>query len=430
MAEKSGSDDFSMRSINSDDKQLSANDSPEVEDYDWYHGYLPREETKKLLKNVGDFIMRQTELNKGAGFQLVISVRAPEKVAHFPLFMTQDRKLYMSRRKTYATVKEMVYDYMHKKEEINDRTRAVLKHSVPRQSWELQREKIQLGKIIGHGEFGDVYKGKLELENYSQEVAIKLLKKVKLNKDVISDFSREARLLRDFKHPNIIRFLGVSFEKEPIMICMELAESSLDNYLKKRQVLIPAKLRMCIDAAQGLAYLHSKKWIHRDVSARNCLISQKRAKISDFGLAYQPIYKTNQLKLNAEKLPVRWLAPEAMDGQYSEMSDVYSFGVLMWEIFTNAQTPFKDLPLSEVCDQVQNNGLRLSRPDEMPEDVGQIMTQGCFGNFNSRWTMEKIRNELGTLYLKMYGSKKSSVSKKRIITSNRRSVERKISSRK
>ena len=122
------------------------------------------------------------------------------------------------------------------------------------------------------------------------------------------------------------------------MLCMELADAgSLDKYLRKHKTTTAAKLQLCVDAARGLAYLHSKKCVHRDVSARNCLMSHGRVKISDFGLAY-----TNQAAAagaaaaNVEKMPVRWLAPEAMAGSYSCASDVYSFGVLMWEIFTDA----------------------------------------------------------------------------------------------
>ena len=55
------------------------------------------------------------------------------------------------------------------------------------------------------------------------------------------------------------------------MLCMELADGgSLDKYLKKNKIRATplTRLTMCAEAARGLAYLHSKNCIHRDVSAR------------------------------------------------------------------------------------------------------------------------------------------------------------------
>ena len=329
----------------------------------------------------------------------MLSVRASNepKAYHYPIFVTNDGQVYMNRRRPFATVAQMVQHYVDSKEAINDRTHATCK------TWELHREHVELGPELGHGEYGTVHRGTLLQGQDKTPVAIKLLK-VALDKTKIQEFSREARLLRDYKHPNIVQFFGVSFDQEPIELCMELADGgSLDKFLKKSspKTNVATKLQFCVDAARGLSYLHAKNCVHRDVSARNCLVSNGRIKISDFGLAYQLTHAAaanrNQ-PTNVEKMPVRWLAPEAMSGNYSLQSDVYSFGVLMWEIFSNAQTPFDGKPLLQVFNEVQHHNLRLERPDTMPDDVGRVMTGGCFGaDVKSRWPMDQIRAELEKL---------------------------------
>ncbi|KAJ1355481.1 hypothetical protein KIN20_026507, partial [Parelaphostrongylus tenuis] len=62
---------------------------------------------------------------------------------------------------------------------------------------------------------------------------------------------------------------------------------SLQSFLKANagKIDVRDKIRMCLEAAQGVAYLHSQRCMHRDLAARNCLITNDRVvKVSDFGL--------------------------------------------------------------------------------------------------------------------------------------------------
>lgn len=337
----------------------------------------------------------------------MLSVRGSDKSFHFPISMTAapPKKFYVNHRHQFDTVTELVEHYVNSKEEVSERTHAVCERPVERQRWELQRDQIQLGEKLGSGEYGIVHKGTLKQGNISLLVAVKL-QQVKLDKAMIAGFAREASLLRDLKHPNVVHFYGISYSQEPIMLCMELADGgSLDRFLRKRQLSDAMKVQLCVDAARGLSYLHSHGCIHRDISARNCLVSGGKLKISDFGLAYQIAQKLGKNDTaNGLKMPVRWLAPEAMAGTFSQQSDVYSFGVLLWEIFTRAQEPFAGKSLLEVYDGVQNNGLRLEKPAGMPDEVATIMTDGCFcAKPEDRWSMDRIRRELENLLDTKYG---------------------------
>jgi serine/threonine protein kinase len=91
---------------------------------------------------------------------------------------------------------------------------------------------------------------------------------------------------------------------------MPFPGGSLDSYLVKNAptLTVSKRVQMCFDAAKGLEYLHDKGCIHRDVAARNCLVSGDRVKISDFGLSRElkaqgDVYKLENLK---QKLPIRW----------------------------------------------------------------------------------------------------------------------------
>jgi serine/threonine protein kinase len=73
--------------------------------------------------------------------------------------------------------------------------------------------QITIGELLGQGEFGTVYRGKLAQGHAEISVAVKLHKVKVLNKEAIKEVSTEARLLREYKHPNIVQFYGVSFDK-------------------------------------------------------------------------------------------------------------------------------------------------------------------------------------------------------------------------
>lgn len=178
--------------------------------------------------------------------------------------------------------------------------------------------------------------------------------------------------MRNFIHPNVVRIFGVAVQKEPLLIVMELVSvkrstsnssklsyilrefpfyvfqmsaGDLRSFLRSQPSTPGKKLQWISEAAYGLEYLHSKRCIHRDIAARNCLLTSKhrvsnvlaqrqvenkihflQLKLSDFGLSR--IGETYRMA-TARKMPIKWIPPEIIrNNMFSLKSDVWSYGIL------------------------------------------------------------------------------------------------------
>lgn len=111
-----------------------------------------------------------------------------------------------------------------------------------------------------------------------------------------NDFLMEAAIMAKFNHPNIVHLIGVCFDRHPRFIVLELlAGGDLKNFLRegRNKPERPSSLTMkdlifcALDVAKGCRYMESKRFIHRDIAARNCLLTSKGpgrvVKIADFG---------------------------------------------------------------------------------------------------------------------------------------------------
>ncbi|KAJ1346441.1 hypothetical protein KIN20_001220, partial [Parelaphostrongylus tenuis] len=188
---------------------------------------------------------------------------------------------------------------------------------------------------------------------------------------------KEARLMRQYKHKNVVKFYGVVNKSgDKAMIVMELViGGSLDDHLRKSKnvITISHKIGYAKDAAFGLVYLHSKGCMHRDIACRNCLIDVKKniVKISDFGLSKQ--LESYKIK-NDERLPIRWQAPEVIATRiYTAKSDVYSYGILLWEIFNDGEQPFKGMDNKTIKRMISNPRFRPPVDRKLPLAIQRVM---------------------------------------------------------
>ncbi|CAL1264549.1 unnamed protein product [Larinioides sclopetarius] len=273
---------------------------------------------------------------------------------------------------------------------------AVLRRPIPREKWELNNEDVDLIEKIGSGNFGDVYRA--QLANYPEEVAVKTCH-VNLPEVQKRKFLQEGRILMDYNHPNIVKFIGICVQKLPYMIVMELVQGgSLLNYLQKYGETLTQDqlLSFCIDAASGMEYLESKNCIHRDLAARNCLVGENNiVKLSDFGMSRETLeyVATDGMK----QIPIKWTAPEALNyGTYTSLSDVWSFGILMWEVYSLGSIPYFGLSNNKATEAVER-GYRLHAPDNTPSAVYDLMMKCWEYDRNNRPHFSEIHSTMRIL---------------------------------
>lgn len=244
--------------------------------------------------------------------------------------------------------------------------------------YELCRSNIVLGDIIGEGQFGDVHKGTyvLKADNQVVPVAIKTCK-VETEQAMGEKFLEEAYIMQQFDHPHIIRLVGICSDS-PIWIVMELAKhGEMRAYLQsnKHRLDLATLIQYAYQLSTALSYLESKKFVHRDIAARNVLVSSHDCvKLGDFGLS-RWVEDHSYYKASRGKLPIKWMAPESINfRRFTAASDVWMFGVCMWEILMLGVKPFQGVKNNDVIGRIED-GERLPLPPDCPPRLYSLMSQ-------------------------------------------------------
>ncbi|XP_047035132.1 focal adhesion kinase 1 isoform X1 [Helicoverpa zea] len=260
--------------------------------------------------------------------------------------------------------------------------------------YELVRNQIELTGIIGEGQFGDVHKGTCKVTSSNHPslrrqlaagaargeallpVAVKTCK-MDADLDTAEKFLEEAYIMQQFSHPHIIGLVGVC-SSPPIWIVMELATlGEMRAYLQQNA----HRLETCTlvlyiyQLSTALSYLESKKFVHRDIAARNVLVSTPTCvKLADFGLS-KMVEDKSYYKASRGKLPIKWMAPESINfRRFTSASDVWMFGVCMWEILMLGVKPFSGVKNNDVIGKLEN-GERLALPPRCPPRLYSVMSR-------------------------------------------------------
>ena len=237
---------------------------------------------------------------------------------------------------------------------------------------ELKRAHVTRLENIGAGNFGEVFKGLYKEHNHGYLVAIKSLHGgLQADRDEIL---RESCIMAQFDHPHIVSLVGVCTVGDPLLMVVEYMEhGSLASYIKKQDLPVDTMMILARDVADGLAYLASRSFVHRDIAARNILVSsERRAKVGDFGMS-RDTEEAEYYTSRGGQLPVRWTAPEALESRkFSSASDCWSYGVLLYELFTKAELPYKGWSNQKVWMSVLTN-YRLPCPENCPDEVHGMM---------------------------------------------------------
>merc|ERR1711953_502492 len=279
---------------------------------------------------------------------------------------------------------------------------------------EIPLQSVRFMQELGEGAFGKVYQGELMgiISPGTTLVAIKTLKPG-ANQKTRSDFQREADLMTDLRHPNIVCLIGVCFQEDPqCMIFEHMAHGDLHEFLithspnidsdasepcmEDTNVLSPTDMSfIAIQIAAGMEYLSGHHYVHRDLAARNCLVGENlTVKISDFGLS-RDIYAADYYRVQSKSLlPVRWMPPESiLYGKFTTESDVWSFGVVLWEIYSYGLQPYYGYSNQEVIEMIRSRQL-LPCPEDCPSRMYAFMVECWHEVPGRRPSFAEIHNRL------------------------------------
>ena len=263
-------------------------------------------------------------------------------------------------------------------------------------------EKLLRTGPLGAGSFSTVYRGRYQ----GRDVAIKKLFDKPLKGALIDEMRREAGIMLQLPHPNIVRLYGIVLEPECCIVLEFMQNGSLYMLLQSDKPL-SWKLRYEIawDIANGLAFLHENEIIHRDLKSLNVLLDRaNQAKISDFGLSRITSFNNNDseqrmqeesTKAKSNRIgragTVPWIAPELFhQGQdYTAACDVYSFGMVIWELMARRE-PYAYIAAVELLERWVQEGKREEIPEEAPLVLRELAISCWAGDPTKRPTMEVV----------------------------------------
>ncbi|CAB3361514.1 Hypothetical predicted protein [Cloeon dipterum] len=378
-----------------------------IESEDWFFAKTTRREAEKYLMSTqtprGTFLIRNSEHNPD-GFSL--SVRDHEEgkgdhVKHYKIRTSEDKTRYfVSVNHHFPNLQAFVQAYSKNSHGLC----CMLTQPCPKprperwdlspahvDRWEIDRNELVLTKKLGSGNFGEVWLGKWKDES----VAVKTLKPGSMS---ASAFLEEAAIMKKFRHKNLVALFAVCSKDEPMYIIQEfMKKGSLLDYLRHgdgRCLLTNDLIYISAQIASGMHYLENLNLIHRDIAARNILVTDNNlVKICDFGLA-RLIEDDEYCAKAGGRFPIKWTAPEAiLYNRFTIKSDVWSYGILLMEIFTYGQVPYPGMTTKDVMEALERD-YRMPKPHNvpMPDQVYETMLICWDGNPERRPTFEFLKH--------------------------------------
>jgi len=204
----------------------------------------------------------------------------------------------------------------------------------------------ELVRRLGEGGMGAVFLARRVGADFTQEVAIKLVKRGMDTDDVLRQFHRERALLSSLQHPCIARLLdgGATDDGRP-WFAMELVEGTpIDAWCNGRELSIRARIELFLQVCSAVQHAHQRLIVHRDLKPSNVLVTADGTpKLLDFGIAKLLAAEGagDGTLANERRLTPDYASPEQLRGEpVTAATDVYSLGILLYELLAGAH-PFR-----------------------------------------------------------------------------------------
>lgn len=201
---------------------------------------------------------------------------------------------------------------------------------------------FRIESILGSGAMGVVYLGVIEEKN--RKVAIKVIGAEHMSKgNAYERFVREAVILEQFRHPNIVRYLARGRYQGTNYYAMEYVEGQTVDHVLTGRGSLPWRevVALGIQLCDALHYAHERGVVHRDLKPSNLMLTKSgQLKLTDFGIA-KDLDATALTATGRTLGTAAYMAPEQIRGNYaiSHKTDLYALGCVFYQLLTG-EVPF------------------------------------------------------------------------------------------
>ncbi len=221
---------------------------------------------------------------------------------------------------------------------------------------------------IGYGGMGAVFLAERDDGEFSQRVAIKIIRQSIAESELINRFKRERQILATLNHPNIAKLLdgGVSDDGLPFL-AMEFVDGvTITEFSDTQNLNLEGRLMLFLKVCTAVAYAHRNLIVHRDLKPSNILVTDDgEPKLLDFGLAKlmddNLSVDSTQTQTAFRALTPAYASPEQLTNKLiTTASDIYSLGIVLYELLTNERPfRFEGKSLDEIIRTVAQNEPQL-----------------------------------------------------------------------
>ncbi|HEV3456026.1 MAG TPA: serine/threonine-protein kinase [Thermoanaerobaculia bacterium] len=232
--------------------------------------------------------------------------------------------------------------------------------------------------LLGRGGMGEVYLAERSEPAFEQRVALKVIRRGMDSQAIVRRFVRERQILARLDHPNLARLLdgGTGPDGRPYFALEWVDGEPITDYCARRNLDLPARLRLIRTVCQAVDGAHRRLVVHRDLKPANILVTPDgTAKLLDFGIAKlleldEPAAAT-LTREGARILTPAYAAPEQILGEpVTTATDVYALGVLLYEVITGTLPHRRDqralhaLAVAVESETVERPSAVLRRPGD------------------------------------------------------------------
>ena len=258
-----------------------------------------------------------------------------------------------------------------------------------------------LESVIGEGGMGTVFLARRNDDEFTHQVAVKVIHSQCINSQTLQRFQTERQILADLNHPHIASLLdgGTTDKGIPYLVMEHIDGMPILDYCRHHKLDIDQRLQLFLEVCDAVKYAHQNLIVHRDIKPSNILVTdQGQAKLLDFGIAKILQPETFSRPVSETRSELRILTPEnaapeqVLGNSVTTRTDVYSLGNLLYQMLTE-QNLF----------QLENqNRLAIEQAicEKIPEKPSSVISRSSFEpgssqhHFGTLKTSTQLKNRL------------------------------------